>query len=63
MDLDFTDSLRKASSVDEFLNIIDRAEADKDEAEDAKEKASADDEPGETLNLISGTFSEEFDDG
>ncbi len=39
MDLDFTDSLRKASSVDEFLNIIDRAEADKDEAEDAKEKA------------------------
>lgn len=32
-------------------------------AVDAKEKASTDDEPGETLNLISGTFSEEFDDG
>lgn len=36
MDLDFTNKLKNAKSVDEFLNIIDEAESDKDEQETAK---------------------------
>ncbi|RHV05149.1 PTS fructose transporter subunit IIC [Firmicutes bacterium OM07-11] len=37
----FTESLRKAKSVEEFLNIIDAAETEKDDADAAKEKAAA----------------------
>ena len=37
MDEQFTNSLINAGSVDEFLNIIDRAEKAKDEKEAAKE--------------------------
>lgn len=40
MDDDFTASLRKAKSVDEFLRIIDNAESAKDEADAAKEEAA-----------------------
>ncbi|MDO5408874.1 MAG: fructose-specific PTS transporter subunit EIIC [Lachnospiraceae bacterium] len=40
MDDDFTESLRKAKSVDEFLKIIDDAESEKDEADAAKEAAA-----------------------
>ena len=41
MDDTFTESLRKAKSVEEFLNIIDAAETEKDDADAAKEKAAA----------------------
>ena len=41
MDDTFTESLRKAKSVEEFLNIIDSAETEKDDADAAKEKAAA----------------------
>ena len=41
MDDTFTESLRKAKSVEEFLNIIDAAETDKEDADAAKEKAAA----------------------
>lgn len=41
MDDTFTGSLRKAKSVEEFLNIIDAAETEKDDADAAKEKAAA----------------------
>ena len=41
MDDIFTESLRKAKSVEEFLNIIDAAETEKDDADAAKEKAAA----------------------
>ena len=41
MDDTFTQSLRKAKSVEEFLNIIDAAETEKDDADAAKEKAAA----------------------
>ncbi len=41
MDDAFTESLRKAKSVEEFLNIIDAAETEKDDADAAKEKAAA----------------------
>ena len=41
MDDTFTESLRKAKSVEEFLNIIDVAETEKDDADAAKEKAAA----------------------
>ncbi len=40
MDEDFTKALRNAKSVDEFLAIIDKAEAEKDEAEAAKGEVS-----------------------
>jgi len=36
MDETFTNNLRSAKTVDEFLKVIDRAEADKDEEESAK---------------------------
>ena len=41
MDDTFTESLRKAKSVEEFLNIIDTAETEKDDADAAKEQAAA----------------------
>ena len=41
MDEDFTDGLRKAASPEEFLQVIDRAESDKIEAEDEKAAAAA----------------------
>ena len=41
MDDTFTESLRKAKSVEEFLNIIDAAETEKDDADAEKEKAAA----------------------
>ena len=41
MDDTFTESLRKAKSVEEFLNIIDAAETEKDDADATKEKAAA----------------------
>lgn len=41
MDDAFTASLRGAKSVEEFLNIIDAAETEKDDADAAKEKAAA----------------------
>ena len=41
MDDDFTDSLRGAKSVDEFLSIIDKAEGEKLADEEAKEAAAA----------------------
>ena len=41
MDDAFTESLRKAKLVEEFLNIIDAAETEKDDADAAKEKAAA----------------------
>lgn len=41
MDDTFTESLRKAKSVEEFLNIIDAAETEKDDADAAKEKVAA----------------------
>lgn len=41
MDDAFTESLRKAKSVEEFLNIIDAAETEKDDADAEKEKAAA----------------------
>ncbi|WP_455720516.1 PTS fructose transporter subunit IIABC [Agathobacter sp.] len=41
MDEQFTNSLINAGSVDEFLNIIDKAEKEKDEKEAAKEAAAA----------------------
>ena len=41
MDEQFTNSLINAGSVDEFLNIIDNAEKEKDEKEAAKEAAAA----------------------
>ena len=41
MDDTFTESLRKAKSVEEFLNIIDATETEKDDADAAKEKAAA----------------------
>ena len=41
MDDTFTESLRKAKSVEEFLNIIDAAETEKDDADAAKEQAAA----------------------
>ena len=40
MDDDFTASLRKAKTVDEFLKIIDDAETEKDAADAAKEEAA-----------------------
>lgn len=46
MDEQFTNSLINAGSVDEFLNIIDKAEKEKDEKEAAKEAAAA--KPAET---------------
>ncbi len=40
MDEDFTSSIRKAKTVDEFLQIIDKAETEKDAADEAKEEAA-----------------------
>ncbi len=41
MDEDFTKNLRSAKTVEEFLNVIDAAEAEKDAEEEKKEEAKA----------------------
>lgn len=41
MDEDFTANLRKAKTVEEFLNVIDAAENEKDAEEEKKEEEKA----------------------
>lgn len=54
MDENFTNSLKSATSVDEFLAVIDKAEAGKDEAEAGKEKETVSHASGKKVLAVTG---------
>ncbi|MCI5920285.1 MAG: fructose-specific PTS transporter subunit EIIC [Roseburia sp.] len=54
MDENFTNSLKSATSVDEFLAVIDKAEAGKDEAEAEKEKETVSHTSGKKVLAVTG---------
>ena len=54
MDENFTNSLKSATSVSEFLAVIDKAEAGKDEAEAGKEKETVSHASGKKVLAVTG---------
>ena len=54
MDENFTNSLKSATSVGEFLAVIDKAEAGKDEAEAGKEKETVSHASGKKVLAVTG---------
>ena len=54
MDENFTNSLKSATSVGEFLAVIDKAEAGKDEAEAEKEKETVSHASGKKVLAVTG---------
>ncbi|MDD6215401.1 MAG: fructose-specific PTS transporter subunit EIIC [Roseburia sp.] len=54
MDENFTNSLKSATSVSEFLAVIDKAEAGKDEAEAEKEKETVSHTSGKKVLAVTG---------
>ena len=52
MDEDFTTNLRNAKTVDEFLHVIDAAEAEKDAEEEKKEEEKKAEAPASNGKLI-----------
>lgn len=54
MDEKFTDSLRKSKTVEEFLQVIDRAESDKDSASEKKETAVEDEKGKKKILAVTG---------
>ena len=57
MDEDFTANLRNAKTVDEFLHVIDAAEAEKDAEEEKKEEEQKAEAPASNGKLITTTDS------
>ncbi|MDQ9826302.1 hypothetical protein RFZ44_23690, partial [Acinetobacter sp. 163] len=51
MDESFTEGLRKAKTVEEFLSVIDKAENEKDEQESQKEQTEQEPETAGKLIL------------